>query len=71
MKANQNFPSVHINSATLAELEKHPLINHTQAADILSYRRLKGRIASISNLANLPSFTTAQLSRLEKYIVFQ
>lgn len=71
MKANQNFPSVHINSATLAELEKHPLINHTQAADILSYRRLKGRIASISNLANLPSFTAAQLSRLERYLVFQ
>ena len=71
MKANQDFPSININSATRAELEQHPLINHTQATDILSYRRLKGRIASISNLANLPSFTSAQLSRLEKYIVFQ
>ena len=71
MKANQDFPSININSATRAELEQHPLINHTQATDILSYRRLKGRIASISNLANLPSFTPAQLSRLEKYIVFQ
>ena len=71
MKASQDFPSININSATRAELEQHPLINHTQATDILSYRRLKGRIASISNLANLPSFTSAQLSRLEKYIVFQ
>lgn len=71
MKASQNFPSVHINSATLAELERHPLINHTQATDILSYRRLKGRITSISNMTNLPSFTAAQLSRLERYLVFQ
>ncbi len=71
MKASQNFPSVHVNTATLAELERHPLINHTQATDILSYRRLKGRITSLSNMATLSSFTPAQLSRLEKYIVFQ
>ncbi len=71
MKAGQNFPPVNVNQATLAELEHHPLINHTQAVDILSYRRLRGRITSISNLENLPSFTPAQLARLEKYIVFQ
>ena len=71
MTAKQNFPVIAINKATRAELESHPLINHTQAADILQYRRLKGRITSITNLANLPSFSQAQLSRLEKYITFQ
>ena len=35
MTASQNFSKVHINSFTLQQLKAHPLINYTQASDIL------------------------------------
>ena len=70
MTCSQNFPKVHVNSSTLQQLKAHPLINHTQATDILRYRRLNGAIHSIDDMALLPSFTKEKLSRLAPFLIF-
>lgn len=70
MTASQNFAKVRINHATLQQLKSHPLINHTQATDILNYRRLNGDIHSASEMSNFTSFTEAQLARLAPFLVF-
>ncbi|MBR4275353.1 MAG: helix-hairpin-helix domain-containing protein [Prevotella sp.] len=70
MTCSQNFPKVHVNSSTLQQLKEHPLINHTQATDILRYRRLNGAIHSINDMALLPSFTKEKLSRIAPFLIF-
>lgn len=70
MTCSQNFPKVHVNSSTLQQLKEHPLINHTQATDILRYRRLNGAIRSTDDMALLPSFTKENLSRLAPFLLF-
>lgn len=70
MTASQNFAKIHINQSSLQQLKAHPLINYTQATDILRYRRLNGNIRSVNDISNLPSFTPEQLSRLAPFLVF-
>ncbi len=70
MTCSQNFPHVHVNTSSLQQLKEHPLINHTQATDILRYRRLNGAIHSIDDMALLPSFTKENLSRLAPFLIF-
>ena len=70
MTCSQNFPKVHVNTSSLQQLKEHPLINHTQATDILRYRRLNGAIHSIDDMALLPSFTKENLSRLAPFLIF-
>ena len=70
MTASQNFAKIHINQSSLQQLKAHPLINYTQATDILRYRRLNGNIRSVNDISNLPSFTSEQLSRLAPFLLF-
>ena len=70
MTASQNFAKIHINQSSLQQLKAHPLINYTQATDILRYRRLNGNIRSVNDISNLPSFTPEQLARLKPFLVF-
>lgn len=70
MTCSQNFPHVHVNTSSLQQLKEHPLINHTQATDILRYRRLNGAIHSIDDMALLPSFTKEKLSRIAPFLIF-
>ena len=70
MTASQNFAKIHINQSSLQQLKAHPLINYTQATDILRYRRLNGNIRSVNDISNLPSFTPEQLSRLAPFLLF-
>ena len=70
MTASQNFAKIHINQSSLQQLKAHPLINYTQATDILRYRRLNGNIRSVNDIANLPSFSQEQLSRLAPFLLF-
>ena len=70
MTASQNFAKIHVNQSSLQQLKAHPLINHTQATDILRYRRLNGNIRSVTDISNLPSFTSEQLSRLAPFLLF-
>lgn len=70
MTASQNFAKIHINHSSLQQLKAHPLINHTQATDILRFRRLNGNIRSVTDISNLPSFNSEQLARLEPFLLF-
>jgi len=70
MTASQTFDKIHVNRLTLGQLKAHPLINHTQANDILRYRRLNGDIRSAADIAALPSFTQEHLARLTPYLLF-
>lgn len=70
MTASQNFAKIHINQSSLQQLKAHPLINYTQATDILRYRRLNGNIRSVNDISNLPSFSQEQLSRLAPFLLF-
>ena len=70
MTCSQNFQPIHINKLSLQQLKAHPLINHTQATDILNYRRLNGAIRSVDDMAFLPSFTKEKLSRIAPFIIF-
>ena len=70
MTASQNFAKIHINQSSLQQLKAHPLINYTQATDILRYRRLNGNIRSVNDISNLPSFTPEQLARLKPFLLF-
>ncbi len=71
MTASQNFAKIHINQSSLQQLKAHPLINYTQATDILRYRRLNGNIRSVNDISNLPSFTPKQLARLKPFLLFE
>jgi len=71
MTASQNFAKIHINQSSLQQLKAHPLINYTQATDILRYRRLNGNIRSVNDISNLPSFTPEQLARLKPFLLYE
>ena len=71
MTASQNFAKIHINQSSLQQLKAHPLINYTQATDILRYRRLNGNIRSVNDISNLPSFTPEQIARLKPFLLFE
>jgi DNA uptake protein ComE-like DNA-binding protein len=61
---------MNLNRLTVAELRKHPYINFYQAKAIVDYRRLKGDLHSLDDLALLPEFPTHLLERLAPYVTF-
>lgn len=71
MTASHDFPLIAVNTMTHKELHAHPLLNYTQASDIVSLRRTAGRITSLEDLRFLKSFTSEQLSRLEPFVRFE
>ena len=61
---------LNLNKLTLSQLRKHPYINFYQARAICDYRRLKGRLTSLSQLRLLKDFPQDAILRLEPYICF-
>lgn len=61
---------ININRLTLSQLKRHPYINFYQARAICDYRRLKGRIGSLSDLKLLEDFSESDLIRLAPYVEF-
>lgn len=59
-----------INRVGLDKLRAHPYINFYQAKVIVEYRRKKGEIKSLSQLALYEEFTEKDLKRLSAYISF-
>ena len=59
-----------INRVGLEKLRAHPYINFYQAKVIVEYRRKKGEIKSLSQLALYEEFTEKDLKRLSAYISF-
>lgn len=71
MTASQNFPSIRINHATFKELHAHPLLDYTQASDIIRMRRTSGSIRSVKDLSLIPSISPEQLERLTPLLNFE
>lgn len=65
-----SFPLIYINVQSRKELASHPLLNYLQARDIISLRRLSGRITSAKDLAALPSFTPALIEKITPLLRF-
>lgn len=64
MTASQNFPPIYVNRWSQKELASHPLLNYTQARDIISLRRVSGIIQTAADLAALPSFNAGIIKKL-------
>ena len=61
---------LNVNKLSLQELRKHPYINYYMAKTIVDYRRLHGRISSLSQLSLSPDFTPEVIRRLEPYVEY-
>lgn len=68
--ANPQTEKINLNTATLAQLRKHPYVNFYQAKAICDYRRLKGKLTSLSKLHLLKDFTPEAIERLRPYVAF-
>ena len=70
MTASQDFPAIYINCWSQKQLASHPLLNYTQARDIISLRRLSGPITSATDLAALPSCSPALIEKITPLLRF-
>jgi DNA uptake protein ComE-like DNA-binding protein len=61
---------LNVNRLTFSQLRRHPYIGYHQAKAIVDYRRLHGRISSLSQLKLSPAFTPEVISRLEPYVEY-
>lgn len=61
---------INLNQLSLNQLRRHPYINFYQARHIIDYRRMKGQITSLQQLALLKDFPPEAISRLEPYVEF-
>ena len=68
--ANPQTEKINLNTATLAQLRKHPYVNFYQAKAICDYRRLKGKLTTLSQLHLLKDFTPEAIERLRPYVEF-
>ena len=68
---NENLRKIHINTATLNELKKHPYVGYFRARAIVDYRRLKGPLKSLQDLKLLKDFPPQAIKRLEPYVVYE
>lgn len=60
-----------VNTATLAELRRHPYIDFYQARAIMDFRRERGNIKGPEQLSFMEEFTDQDLIRLEPYLDFR
>ena len=67
---NPQTEKINLNTATLAQLRKHPYMNFYQAKAICDYRRLKGKLTNLSQLRLLKDFTPEAIERLRPYVEF-
>lgn len=61
---------LNLNTNTLNQLRKHPYINFYQARAICDFRRLRGKITSLSQLRLLKEFPQDAIERLAPYVEF-
>ncbi len=61
---------INVNTADFTRLNRHPYIGYRRAKAILDYRRLKGRIKSLSQLSLMEGFSEKELERLEPYVEY-
>lgn len=61
---------LNVNRLTLSQLQKHPYLSFFQARAIVDYRRLKGKLKSLSELKLLKEFPPEAIRRLEPYVEY-
>lgn len=61
---------INLNKASLERMMHHPYINFYQAKVIVEYRKKKGRIKSLKQLALYEEFTPADFKRIEPYVCY-
>ena len=61
---------INVNTATIAEMGRHPYMGFTRAHAIESYRKAHGSIKSINELRLLPDFTERAIARLQPYLSY-
>lgn len=66
-KPDGRVRKVNLNSAPFAVLRNHPCIGYRRAKSILDFRRLKGKINSVSELGIMKDFDDESIRRLEPY----
>jgi DNA uptake protein ComE-like DNA-binding protein len=62
---------IHVNAATISELQRHPYISHEQAVEIVRYRTRHKRIASAVEFQQLSTFSAEQIQQLLPYLTFE
>lgn len=67
---NSPIHRINVNKAGLDKLRSHPYMNFYKAKVIIEYRRKKGKLKSLSQLALYEEFTEKDLERLSHYLVF-
>ncbi len=67
---HEKVRKLNINTASKAELRRHPYLNYFQVKAILDYRRTHGRIKSLNDFALNRDFTAEARSRLRPYVEF-
>lgn len=65
-----NIQKLRVNEMTLTQLKRHPYINYYQARAITDYRRLYGRIRSMSELKLMKEFTDFDIKRISQYVEY-
>ena len=62
---------IHVNEATVSELQRHPYISHEQAVEIVRYRTRHKRLASIVEFQQLTTFSAEQIKQILPYLTFE
>ena len=60
-----------INSATVTQLQQHPYLSHQQAVEIVQYRTRHKGIHQASDLQQLSTLTSDEISHLLPYLSFE
>lgn len=62
---------INLNKSSLERMKSHPYLNFYQAKVVVEYRKRKGRLKSLKQLALYDEFTQKDLERLEPYVCFE
>lgn len=61
---------IHINAATVSEMQRHPYLSHEQAMELARYRTRHKRISSATELRQMQTLDEEQINRLLPYLAF-
>lgn len=69
--SNPSVRKINLNRSGIERLKSHPYINFYQAKVIVEYRKRKGKINSLKQLALYEEFSEEDINRIEPYICFE
>lgn len=66
----EKIQKLRINQLSISQMKRHPYINYYQARAIADYRRLRGKITSMSELKLMKEFSPSDIKRIEPYVEY-